>query len=297
MQIDNEKFLIAAFQVAAQGLRDLGYAITLFNPRELGAFGNQEAEQLMTSQVNEHLSSLMEPRLLDKLLIDPDRSPMDLVQSVADHSIWGLEKNDPNLYDECEPPPGGFADSHECLMELIETARYTGDNYENSSVLAFKQQLARFSIWDWTHDDGDPIKECEVPADGYQGSHQCLMDLIIEARHLIFTLNEASSREVNNEAKPGAKPGFISPITLDVNDGRGMGSHHTVKLQWWWRDLESGSNPPAHVLPILNEHLMIDVAGLLANGIDSGNVCKNVRACMSDDEDGSTYQAWWEATK
>ena len=45
------------------------------------------------------------------------------VARTAALSIWGHDRNDGTPYEECEEPSEGYADSHECLMNLIEAAR------------------------------------------------------------------------------------------------------------------------------------------------------------------------------
>lgn len=45
------------------------------------------------------------------------------VAQTAALSIWGHDRNDGTPYEECEAPSEGYADSHECLMNLIEAAR------------------------------------------------------------------------------------------------------------------------------------------------------------------------------
>lgn len=52
-----------------------------------------------------------------------DAKAREFVARVADLSIWGYDRNDGTPYEECEEPCEGLADSHECLMGLIERAR------------------------------------------------------------------------------------------------------------------------------------------------------------------------------
>lgn len=44
------------------------------------------------------------------------------------------------------------------------------------------EKIAGLCLWDFDKDDGTPYKECEEPDDGYLDSHDCLMNLIEEAR-------------------------------------------------------------------------------------------------------------------
>ena len=48
----------------------------------------------------------------------------------------------------------------------------------------FVGQVAGLSIWGHDQDDGTPYEECDDPSDGTVDSHECLMNLIEEARRL-----------------------------------------------------------------------------------------------------------------
>lgn len=55
---------------------------------------------------------------------------------------------------------------------------------ERAELDAFVHEVAGLSIWGYDNDDGEPYQECRTPSDGFLDSHQCLMGLIEQARHL-----------------------------------------------------------------------------------------------------------------
>jgi len=55
---------------------------------------------------------------------------------------------------------------------------------------AFVESTASLSLWGYDHADGSRCEECEEPSDGYLDSHNCLMDIIQEARALLNVSNE-----------------------------------------------------------------------------------------------------------
>lgn len=298
MRYDNEWYLKQQLRSAAAGLRELGYAISIFSPGELGSLDNQEAEEMMVGSVNGHIAADEDQSVGVVLETDCSITPMKLLETVASRSIWGMGTDNPLHYDECEVPEGTI-DSHECLMDLIENARACTGDTEHKSVADFRDRIARLSIWDWANDNGEVYKECEMPDEGHDDSHTCLMDLIIEARQLVYDLNGSTKSAECSAPVVSVDVGVKAPQTITMNpaDGRSMGTHHSVNLQWWWRNLGTGKNPPFQVLPMLNQHLLIEAGRQLVNGIGSGNIVMNARACMSDPEEGTTYQAWWEVVQ
>ncbi len=55
---------------------------------------------------------------------------------------------------------------------------------------AFVESTASLRLWGYDHADGSRCEECEEPSDGYLDSHNCLMDIIQEARALLNVSNE-----------------------------------------------------------------------------------------------------------
>lgn len=49
---------------------------------------------------------------------------------------------------------------------------------------AFVRRVAELSIWDFDRSGGTPYAECEEPSEGYGDSHNCLMNLIEDARSI-----------------------------------------------------------------------------------------------------------------
>lgn len=54
------------------------------------------------------------------------------VAQTAALTIWGHDQNDGTPYEECDAPADGHADSHACLMNLIEAARDLLDKGERA---------------------------------------------------------------------------------------------------------------------------------------------------------------------
>ncbi|KLR59286.1 hypothetical protein OX89_02545 [Diaphorobacter sp. J5-51] len=68
---------------------------------------------------------------------------------------------------------------------LAATQQALSQSMEYAEKLAgFVQHVAALNLWGYDKDDGNPYQECEDPDEGHSDSHNCLMELIEQARRL-----------------------------------------------------------------------------------------------------------------